>query len=104
LAYQDDYERGGFPMMPIVRGETTTRKHIVLYLGATLLGAGALAEVANLGWLYSATTVLFGGVFLWMVVRLHHEQSDGAALRAFHASNAYLGLVLVAIVIDGLAI
>jgi protoheme IX farnesyltransferase len=104
LAYQDDYERGGFPMMPIVRGETTTRKHIVLYLGATLLGAGALAEVANLGWLYSATTVLFGGIFLWMVVRLHHEQSDGAALRAFHASNAYLGLVLVAIVIDGLAI
>jgi protoheme IX farnesyltransferase len=104
LAYRDDYERGGFPMMPIVRGETTTRKHIVLYLGATLLGAGALAEVSNLGWLYGATTVLLGGVFLWMVVRLHHEQSDSAALRAFHASNAYLGLVLVAIVIDGLAV
>jgi protoheme IX farnesyltransferase len=104
LAYRDDYERGGFPMMPIVRGETTTRKHIVLYLGATLLGAGALAEVSNLGWLYGATTVLLGSVFLWMVVRLHHEQSDGAALRAFHASNAYLGLVLVAIVIDGLAV
>jgi protoheme IX farnesyltransferase len=104
LAYRDDYERGGFPMMPVVRGETETRKHIVLYLGATLLGAGVLAAVSNLGWLYAATTVLLGAVFLWMVVRLHYERSESAAFRAFHASNAYLGLVLVAIVIDGLAL
>jgi len=104
LAYRDDYERGGFPMMPVVRGETETRKHIVLYLGATLLGAGALAAVSNLGWLYAATTVALGAVFLWMVVRLHYERSERSAFRAFHASNAYLGLVLVAIVIDGLAL
>ena len=104
LAYKDDYERGGFPMMPVVRGETETRKHIVLYLGATLLSAGALAELANLGWLYGATTVALGALFLWMVVRLHREQTESAAFRAFHASNAYLGLVLVAIVVDGLAI
>ena len=104
LAYRDDYERGGFPMMPVVRGETETRKHVLLYLGATLLGAGVLASVTDLGWLYGATTVLLGAVFLWMVVRLHYEQSESAAFRAFHASNAYLGLVLVAIVIDGLAV
>ena len=29
LAYKEDYARGGFPMMPVVRGEATTRKHIV---------------------------------------------------------------------------
>ena len=104
LAYRDDYERGGFPMMPVVRGETETRKHILLYLGATLLGAGALAAVSDLGWLYGATTVSLGAVFLWMVVRLHYERSEGAAFRAFHASNAYLGLVLIAIVVDGLAV
>ena len=104
LAYRDDYERGGFPMMPVVRGETETRKHIVLYLGATLLGAGALGAISSLGWLYGVTTVLLGAVFLWMVVRLHYEQSERAAFRAFHASNAYLGLVLVAIVVDGLAV
>ena len=104
LAYRDDYERGGFPMMPVVRGETETRKHILLYLGATLLGAGALAAVSDLGWLYGITTVSVGAVFLWMVVRLHYERSEGAAFRAFHASNAYLGLVLVAIVVDGLAL
>ena len=104
LAYKDDYERGGFPMMPVVRGETETRKHIVFYLGATLLGAGALAAVTDLGWLYAGTAVLAAGVFLWAVVELHYEQTDRAAFRSFHASNAYLGLVLVAILVDSLAL
>ncbi len=103
LAYRDDYERGGFPMMPVVRGETETRKHIVFYLGATLLAAGILTAISDLGMLYAVTTVLLGAVFLWMVIRLHYEQSERAAFRAFHASNAYLGLVLVAVVVDGLA-
>jgi protoheme IX farnesyltransferase len=100
LAYKDDYERGGFPMMPVVRGETVTRKHILYYLGATLVGAAALAAMTGLGWLYAATTVVFGAVFLWAVVRLHREQTERAAFRAFHASNAYLGTLLVAIVVD----
>ena len=104
LAYREDYERGGFPMMPVVRGETETRKHVLLYLGATLLGASALTALAELGWLYAAVTVALGGVFLWAVVRLHRERTESAALRAFHASNAYLGLLLVAIVVDSLAV
>ncbi|MFO7832914.1 MAG: heme o synthase [Halohasta sp.] len=104
LAYKDDYERGGFPMMPVVRGETATRRHIVWYLGATLVAGAALAASGTLGWLYVATGVVFGGVFLWMVVRLHYEQTKAAALRSFHASNAYLGFVLLAIVVEGLAL
>jgi protoheme IX farnesyltransferase len=102
LAYKDDYEKGGFPMMPVVRGETVTRKHILYYLGATLVGAAALAALTGLGWLYAGTTVAFGAVFLWAVVRLHREQTERAAFRAFHASNAYLGTLLVAIVVDSL--
>jgi len=104
LAYKDDYEKGGFPMMPVVRGETETRKHIVYYLGATLVGSGVLAALTSLGWLYAVTSAAVGAVFLWAVIRLHREQTEAAAFRAFHASNAYLGLLLVAIVVDALAI
>ena len=103
LAYREDYERGGFPMMPVVRGETETRKHVLLYLGATLLGASVLSALTDLGWLYAVTTVTLGAVFLAAVIRLHYEQSEGAAFRAFHASNVYLGLLLVAVVVDSLA-
>lgn len=100
LAYKEDYERGGFPMMPVVHGETMTRKHILYYLGATLLAASVLAGLTPLGWLYATTTVALGAVFLWMVVRLHREQTERAALRAFHASNAYLGAILIAVIVD----
>lgn len=100
LAYQEDYERGGFPMMPVVRGESTTRKHIIYYLVATLLAAIVLTALTPLGWLYAGATVSLGGVFLWTVVRLHRERTDQAALRAFHASNAYLGAVLISVVVD----
>jgi protoheme IX farnesyltransferase len=104
LAYKEDYARGGFPMMPVVRGETTTRKHILLWLGATLAAASGLIWLTDLGWLAAATTTVLGAVFLWAVVRLHREQTEQAAFRAFHASNAYLGLVLVAVVVDALAV
>ena len=105
LAYKDDYERGGFPMMPVVRGETATRRHIVWYLGATLVAAVALAAAADpLGVLYAAVGVALGAVFLWTVVRLHYEQTEAAAFRAFHASNAYLGLLLFAVVFDALLV
>ncbi|MFB6165422.1 MAG: heme o synthase [Haloarculaceae archaeon] len=104
LAYKDDYAAGGFPMMPVVRGETTTRKHIVLWLALTLLSATALAWVTDLGWLYAATTTALGAVFLWTVIRLHREQTESAAFRAFHASNAYLGALLLAVVVDALVL
>ena len=105
LAYKDDYERGGFPMMPVVHGETATRRHILWYLGATFVAAAVLALVADpLGGLYALVGVVLGAVFLWAVVRLHYEQTESAAFRAFHASNAYLGLLLFAVVFDALVV
>ncbi|WP_435361508.1 heme o synthase [Haloarchaeobius sp. DFWS5] len=104
LAYKDDYARGGFPMLPVVRGEALTRKHIVWYLAATLVAASTLSAVADLGLLFALVSVALGGVFLWTVVKLHREQTEAAAFRAFHASNAYLGALLAAVVVDSLVI
>jgi protoheme IX farnesyltransferase len=104
LAYKDDYERGGFPMISVVRGETETRKHVLWYLAATLVAAGALASMDALGLVYALTSVAFGGLFLYFAVRLHYEQSESAAFRAFHASNAYLGALLLAVVVDALVV
>lgn len=104
LAYKDDYERGGFPLMPVVEGEAKTRRHIVYYIGATLASAVVLAELTGLGPLYAATTVLLGAVFLYFAIRLHRERDRRAAMRSFHASNAYLGCLLVAVVLDTMVV
>ncbi len=104
LAYKDDYARGGFPMLPVVRGEAVTRRHICWYFGATLVGAAALSVVGDLGLLYAVVTGLVGAVFLWAIVRLHRERTEDAAFRAFHASNAFLGALLLTVVLDALVI
>jgi protoheme IX farnesyltransferase len=104
LAYKEDYARGGFPMLPVVRGEATARRHVLWYLGATLAAAAVLSTVSSLGPLFALSSVVGGAAFLWAAIRLHHEQTESAALRSFHASNAYLGLVLAAIVVDAIAL
>ncbi|QLG64019.1 heme o synthase [Halorarum salinum] len=104
LAYRDDYERGGFPMMPVVRGETATRRHVVWYFAGTLAVGAALVGFARLDWLYALSGAAVGAVFLWAIVRLHYERTEAAAFRAFHASNLYLGTALLAIVVDALAV
>lgn len=104
LAYRDDYERAGFPMMPVVKGERLTRRHIVLYLGATLVAAAVLTTVETLGWTFAVLLVLLAIVFLVAVMELHRNQSTQAAFLSFHASNVFLGGILLAIVIDALLI
>ena len=100
LAYREDYERAGLPMLPVVRGAATTRKHILYYLAAALSAAAALAHLRGLDGLYAVVVVAAGGGFLAAVVALHYERTDAAALRAFHASNAFLGGLLAAVVVD----
>jgi protoheme IX farnesyltransferase len=104
MAHRDDYERGGFPMLPVVRGSAVARKHVLWYLGATLVAAAVLTWLTSLGVLYAVATVALGAVFLWAVLRLHRERTEAAAMRAFHASNAYLGGLLLAAVVDALAV
>ena len=87
-------------MLPAVRGEPTARKHVLACLGAALVAAGALAFASPLGILYALTTAALGGVFLWAVVSLHYERTAAAAMRAFHASNAFLGGLLLAVLLD----
>jgi protoheme IX farnesyltransferase len=63
-----------------------------------------LSAVGDLGLLYALTSAALGGVFLWAVIRLHQERTESAAFRAFHASNAYLGCLLLAVVLDTLVV
>jgi len=101
LAYEDDYRAGGFPMLPVVAGRAETRRHILGYLGVTFVSTLVLAAVTHLDLAFVAITAAFGAAFLWAVVRLAAERTDAAAFRAFHASNAYLGALLVAVLVSG---
>ncbi|MCU4741300.1 heme o synthase [Halobacteria archaeon AArc-m2/3/4] len=104
IAYKDDYARGGFPMFPVVEGNLAARRHIVLFLGATLLSASLLGWLAGLGWLYALASVALGVTFLRSVVRQYRTPTDETALRSFYVSNYYLGAILGAVILETLVI
>lgn len=104
LIYKDDYASADIPMLPVVRGDNETLRHITFYLGATLVGVSVLAYVSELGWLFAAVSVWGAVLFLSAVVHLHRERTRSAALRAFHSSNAFLGAVTVAVAVETLVL
>jgi heme o synthase len=100
LLMKDEYARVGVPMMPVVHGETETRRQIVLY--TTLLVVLTLLPVA-FGFfdaIYAVAALALGGVFLALALRLQRRADRPAALRTYLYSLAYLALLFGAMVLD----
>ncbi len=102
LVLRKDYERAGVPMLPVVRGDAETRKQIVLYMVALLLGSLTLFAFGTLGWFYLAVALLSGGALLYYAIRLMRSRSLADARSFFWFSNYYLALLFAAMVIDRL--
>jgi protoheme IX farnesyltransferase len=99
--YREDYERGGFVMLPLLdrSGRFTCRIVIVtslllipLALTATLLGLA--------GWIYTAGSAALGLWMCWMGLRLWRQRTDLRARHVFLASLVYLSCVLLLLVAD----
>ena len=104
IVYHDDYARAGYPMYSVVKGIPATRQRILTTLGGTLLVTAVLAAVSPLGWLFALSVVFGGALFLATVIVQFRTRTLQATLRSFHASNAYLGIVLAAIIIEALVL
>jgi len=102
LVLRKDYERAGVPMLPVVRGDAETRKQIVFYMVALLLGSLTLVAIGTLGWFYLAVALLSGGALLYYAIRLMRSRSLADAREFFWFSNYYLALLFAAMVIDHL--
>ena len=103
LLIRDDYERTGVPMLPVVKGEETTRRSILLY-AVILVGFTLLPVVTGmLAGIYLASAVVLGGVFVALAIRLLRHPSKRAALQLYLSSLAYLALLFAAMALDRLA-
>jgi heme o synthase len=100
LLISDDYAKTGVPMLPVVRGETTTRHQIVAY--AVLLVAISLGPVITglLGAAYLAAALALGAGFIGLALVLLARPSRHAARRLYLSSLAYLALLFVAMALD----
>jgi heme o synthase len=100
LLISDDYARTGVPMLPVVRGETTTRHQIVAY--AVLLVAVTVGPVVTglAGTVYLIAALALGAAFIGLALVLLAHPTRQAARRLYLSSLAYLALLFVAMALD----
>ncbi|HEX3432000.1 MAG TPA: heme o synthase [Rhizomicrobium sp.] len=105
LYRSEDYARAGVPMLPVVSGKRSTRRHIFGY--ALVLAPLALAPaVVGLGGpLYAAVALVLGTWFVFdasAVLREKDETREPAARRLFGVSILYLFVLFAALIAERL--
>jgi protoheme IX farnesyltransferase len=100
LLMKDEYAAVGIPMLPVVRGERETRKQILLY-SFLLYAVSQLVFCGDgFGYFYLAASLVLGGGFIYLAVRLLRRGDRRSALVLYLFSLAYLALLFVAMVVD----
>lgn len=95
-----EYARAGLPMLPVTHGPEYTRLHVLLYT-LILLGVSLLPFATRMsGWIYLASAIALGGVFLAHAIRLNIRYSDDLARRTFRYSILYLSALFAALLVD----
>jgi len=100
LLMKDEYARVGVPMMPVVHGETETRRQIVLYTGLLVVLTMLPVVFGFFGAIYAVAALVLGGAFLVLSLRLQRRADRRSALRTYLYSLAYLALLFSAMVVD----
>lgn len=104
-----DYAAAGVPMMPVARGEDTTRVQILLYsfqlVVITLIPAIALLlGVEMLGIIYLIAAAILGAGMLYLSWRLLVTPSKTLARAVYKYSSMYLAFLFLAMIIDRLVL
>ncbi len=100
LLIQKDYEKAHIPMLPVLMGESETRRQIFLY--SLLLVATTLILFAMhvMGYFYLAFSLVLGGILIYMSIRLMRDKTKHWARTIFWYSNCYLAAIFAVMVID----
>ena len=105
LFVRSDYAAAGIPMMPVVAGERSTRRQILVY--ALIMAAAAIAPwpLGYTGALYGWTATLLSALFVILSIQVGTRRAgEGDPMqpekRLFAYSIAYLFILFGAVVAD----
>jgi protoheme IX farnesyltransferase len=107
LFVKSDYAKAGVPMMPVVKGEASTRRQILAYAVILFLVGLAPWWVGGTGAIYGVAALVLSGVFvaLCLPVALRRAGEDDRMKpekRLFAYSVLYLFALFSALVADHL--
>ena len=104
VKYKDDYSAANVPMMPSVASMESTSRQIVAYSLAVWATGVAFGPIADLGWIYLATSIITGGMFTLYSVQLMRDPNSKRAMKVFTFSLTYLTMLFVAMAVDQLVL
>ena len=99
IAFREDYEAAGIPMLPVVVGDQRAAR-IIFVSTLALVAASMLPLAFGLGIIYFAGAAAGGFLFIQKAWRLLQNTNRETAMICFHASLAQLTLLLTATIID----
>ncbi len=103
LFRQNDYARAGVPMMPVVAGEQSTRRQIVIYTALLIPASLAPVTLGLAGWLYGLTAAVLAVLLIrsvMRVVRSPEAAATDAARSLFLYTILYMFLIFAALLVD----
>ncbi|HEX2021124.1 MAG TPA: heme o synthase [Candidatus Thermoplasmatota archaeon] len=104
LVYKSDYANGPVPMHPVVKGEASTRRQIVVYAVLTVAATLLFVPLGVLSVIYGAVALALGAWFVWLSLRLLVRKDNKTAYGLFAYSIVYLALLFGAMVADRLLV
>ncbi|MFM9890193.1 MAG: heme o synthase [Rickettsiales bacterium] len=103
LYRHSDYAKAGVPMLPVVAGIPSTKRHILAYT-LLLIIASLSPLVAGSGWVYGVGASVLGANFLRHALRVMRSPEPAVAMRMFGFSILYLFVLFALLVSDHLLI
>ena len=105
LFVRTDYANAGVPMLPVVAGIESTRRHILLYTLPMIGAAVAPWALGLTGWVYGAASIALNAIFLVLAFAVAANKAAEAKemapeKRLFAFSILYLFGLFAALVVD----
>jgi heme o synthase len=99
--YRKDYEKGGFPMLPVVEPDGKSTSRMILIYCTGLIPVSLFPTILGMaGYIYFTTALLCGLVFLYFSIRVALSPTNMNAKYLVLASVFHLPVVMAFLMID----
>jgi protoheme IX farnesyltransferase len=98
----EDYARAGIPMLPVVAGDASTRRHILLYTLIVVPLGIAPWPLGFAGALYGVTAIVTGAIMVLLAAQVLRERRpvERASRHLFAFSILYLFLLFATLLVE----
>jgi heme o synthase len=100
LYRKKDYKAAGLPVLPVIKGDKTTKRQMLLYIVAFELACLSLAVFGYAGVFYAVVVILLGVYWLQLALSSQEQTTEAWARKMFSRSLTVLCLLCLALAIS----